>query len=84
MSRPIRLRLFDILDSIHGIELILLNKTYEDYESSVGLQRGVERCLEIVSEATRYVPEATRARAPEIPWSPLRCSATRPAMNIKR
>ncbi len=28
MSRPTRLRLFDILDAIHSIELILLGKTW--------------------------------------------------------
>jgi uncharacterized protein with HEPN domain len=67
-GRAIRLRLFDILDAIHGVETCLRGKTYEDYEGSILLQRAVERLLEIISEAARYVPENMRARAPEIPW----------------
>jgi uncharacterized protein with HEPN domain len=68
-GRPVRLRLFDILDAIHGIELLLLGKSFEDYQASFGLQRAVERCLEIVSEAARYIPDDMRTRAPEIPWT---------------
>lgn len=68
MSRPTRLRLLDILDALHGIEITLQGKTYDDYADSILLQRGVERWLEIISEASRYVPEDMRARAPEIPW----------------
>jgi len=60
--------LFDILDAIRGIELLLAGKSFEDYQSSFGSQRAVERCLEIVSEAVRYIPDDMRARASEIPW----------------
>jgi uncharacterized protein with HEPN domain len=67
-GRPTRLRLFDILEAIHGIELIVAGKAYEDYAQSFAAQRAVERLLEIVSEAARYVPEEMRARFPEIPW----------------
>lgn len=68
-GRPTRLRLFDILDAIHGIEIATRGKTFEEYRNTDLLQRGVERWLEIVSEAARYVPEEMRVRAPNIPWS---------------
>ena len=32
------------------------------------MQRAVERGLEIISEATRHVPDDYKALAPEIPW----------------
>lgn len=67
-GRPTRLRLFDILDAIRGIELIVGGKTYEDYAASFSDQRAVERLLEIVSEAARHVPDDMRRRFPHIPW----------------
>jgi len=67
-GRPIRLRLFDILDAVHGIELIVGGKAYQDYAESFADQRAVERLLEILSEAVRYVPDDMRARFPQIPW----------------
>jgi uncharacterized protein with HEPN domain len=68
-GRPVRLRLFDILDAIHGIELIVNGQSYERYSGAFIDQRAVERLLEIVSEAVRYVPEEMRARFPMIPWT---------------
>lgn len=67
-GRPTRLRLLDMLDAIHGIEGALRGKSYEDFQESHVLQRAVERWLEIVSEATRYVPDDMRQRASHIPW----------------
>ena len=32
------------------------------------MQRAVERGLEIISEATRHIPDDYKAQAPEIPW----------------
>ena len=32
------------------------------------LRDAVERCLEIISEASRHVPAELKARHPEIPW----------------
>jgi uncharacterized protein with HEPN domain len=31
-------------------------------------QRAVERCLEVISEASRKLPEAMKAAHPDIPW----------------
>lgn len=67
-GRPTRLRLFDILDAVHGIELLVRGKSYEDYAADFAVQRAVERLLEIVSEAARYVPEDMRAAHHAIPW----------------
>jgi len=65
---PPRLRLFDILNAIHAIEIALASKTYDEFREPEILQRAVERWLEIVSEATRGIPDEWRARAPDIPW----------------
>jgi uncharacterized protein with HEPN domain len=67
-ARPVRLRLLDILDAIHGVQTALAETTYDEYLASAVLQRATERWLEIISEATRFIPDELRARAPEIPW----------------
>ena len=53
------------LDAIVG-----LNRTA--FADDVFRQRGVERTLEIISEAVRHLPDAMLARRPEIPWSDVR------------
>lgn len=67
-DRPIRLRLLDILDAISGVQQALAGKTYDDYASSQLLQRAVERWLEIISEASRYLPDDWKAQNSDVPW----------------
>ena len=70
--RAPRLRLFDILNAIAGIQRALAGKTYKDFQESELLQRAVERWLEIVSEASRHLLEEWTPSAPEIPWRVVR------------
>jgi uncharacterized protein with HEPN domain len=41
---------------------------YADFESDIRTQYAVTRCLEIISEASRRLPDEVRARHPHIPW----------------
>jgi uncharacterized protein with HEPN domain len=41
---------------------------FESYRRIFHLPRTVERCIEIVSEATRHIFDDTKARYPAIPW----------------
>ena len=41
---------------------------FPGYQRDLKLRRAVERCVEIVSEASRYIPEAMKATHPEPPW----------------
>ncbi|MEX0956888.1 MAG: HepT-like ribonuclease domain-containing protein [Rhizobiaceae bacterium] len=61
-------RLDHILDSITQIEAMLEGKTFEDVRSDRVLRAAYERFIEIISEASRHVPDAMKAAAPEIPW----------------
>lgn len=40
----------------------------EDFLVDVRTQYAVTRCLEIISEASRRLPEELRARHPTVPW----------------
>jgi uncharacterized protein with HEPN domain len=61
-------RLVDIREAISGIEEVTAGATFETYAASWGMQRAVERGLEIISEASRHLPVDLKALAPEIPW----------------
>jgi uncharacterized protein with HEPN domain len=58
----------DILDAIEGVEQSVAGKTFEDFETEWLLRRGVERAIEIISEASRRLPSDLKSRRPEIPW----------------
>jgi uncharacterized protein with HEPN domain len=61
-------RLKDILQEIREIEAFARGRTFDDYMSSTMLRRAVERSIEIISEASRHVPDDLKARHPQIPW----------------
>ncbi|WP_188912451.1 HepT-like ribonuclease domain-containing protein [Salinarimonas ramus] len=61
-----------MLDAIAQIERACAGKTVADLESDWVLARAIERGLEIVSEASRHLPDEVKARYPDIPWQAVR------------
>jgi uncharacterized protein with HEPN domain len=61
-------RLRHILDAIAAVQAYTEGRSYEDYLADAMRRHAIERCLEIVSEASRHVPRAAKARHPEIAW----------------
>lgn len=43
--------------------------TYDVFVQDQRTQYAVTRCLEIISEATRRLPQDLKARHPEVPWA---------------
>jgi uncharacterized protein with HEPN domain len=68
MARNIRLVLQEILEAIHGIEAAIAGKSFADFQSEWLLRHGVQRGIEIISEASRHLPDALLASHPEIAW----------------
>jgi uncharacterized protein with HEPN domain len=68
VARSILLRLSDIRDAISEIRAMLAGVTFDAFTKNWGMQRAVERGLEIISEASRHVPADLHALAPRIPW----------------
>ncbi len=64
-----RFRLQDMVDAIDQITGLLENKSLDDVSNDRVLRAAFERFLEILSEASRSIPEAMKAGAPQIPWS---------------
>jgi uncharacterized protein with HEPN domain len=61
-------RLRDIVDAIGYIRSDVDKVTLESFAGDRQKRWQVERGLEIVSEASRHLPEAMKARYAEIPW----------------
>lgn len=71
-EREYRHALDDMLEAIDGVLGAAAAKTYDDYESEWLLRAGVERGIEIISEASRRLPDAVKARRPDVPWPQMR------------
>jgi uncharacterized protein with HEPN domain len=65
---PLSARLSHVVDAIARIEANIKNLSFEEFRSDRFRQLGIERCLEIISEASRYVPDEIKARHSELPW----------------
>jgi uncharacterized protein with HEPN domain len=62
-------RLTDILDAIERIRTEMTGITIEAFEADWRKRWLVERGVEIISEASRRLPEDLKLLHPEIPWT---------------
>ena len=66
-GRSVAARLDDMREAIDGIDTTLSGVTLETFNGSWQLQRAVERGLEIISEASRSLPDELKQLAPDVP-----------------
>lgn len=53
---------------IDTVAEMIEGRDFAAYRADIQLRLAVERCVEIVSEASRHVPETDKARFPDVPW----------------
>lgn len=68
MSQSLDLVLIDMLEAITGIEKALEERSFDDFGSDWLLKHGVQRGIEIISEASRRIPASMKARHANVPW----------------
>jgi Uncharacterized conserved protein len=68
MTRKIKLYIGDILENIMLMEKIINGLDYEAFIANKEKNYAVVRCLEIVGEAVKNIPEQIRLQYPEVPW----------------
>lgn len=61
--------LHDMRHNIHLAQRFLRGLTYEHFRGDQLHFYAVTRCLEIISEASRRIPQDIKARHPDIPWA---------------
>jgi uncharacterized protein with HEPN domain len=61
-------RLTDLIEAIERVNGVLADVPLEAFENDWQRQWLVERGVEIISEASRHLPDDLKARHPQIPW----------------
>ena len=59
----------DINRNIESARAFVAGYTYETFQADRRTVYAVIRCLEIISEASRKLPEELKARHPHLPWT---------------
>jgi uncharacterized protein with HEPN domain len=67
-ARSLIPRLTDIVEAIERVNGVLADVSLLAFEDDWQRQWLVERGVEIISEASRHLPDDLKARNPEIPW----------------
>jgi uncharacterized protein with HEPN domain len=68
LSNRARLALTDIRENIHLAEQFAAGVSVEALKGDRRTFYALTRCLEIISEAARRLPQTLRNRHPELPW----------------
>lgn len=68
MKRTAVARLIDIREMIDAVAEMIEGVDFGTYRTDLKLRLAVERCVEIISEASRHISEADKTAFPEVPW----------------
>lgn len=68
MTRDISLYVKDILENMLDAQKFIGSMTYEEFALDKKTAYAVIRCLEIIGEASKNIPESFRVAHPDIPW----------------
>jgi uncharacterized protein with HEPN domain len=68
MARSAAPCIHDVLQTIERVQGLLSGKTFADFQRDWALSFAAQRAIEIISEASRRLPEELKAAHPEIHW----------------
>jgi uncharacterized protein with HEPN domain len=68
MKRDVVIYLWDIITSIAQARDFIATMSYEEFKADRKTSYAVVRCLEIIGEASKNVPEGIRGLRPSVPW----------------
>ena len=68
MKRDSSIYLQDILDNIDKAVSFVGDMRYEDFECDEKTFYAVVRCIEIIGEASKNLPDEVKKDHPEVPW----------------
>jgi uncharacterized protein with HEPN domain len=68
MKRNIAIYITDIIENMELAEGFVIGMSYEDFVNDIKTSHAVTRCIEIMGEAAKHVPESVRKKYPEKVW----------------
>jgi uncharacterized protein with HEPN domain len=66
--RDYSIYLQDIFSNIEHAEKFAANLSFDEFVKNYQVNYAVVRCLEIIGEACKQIPQTVRNKYPEIPW----------------
>jgi uncharacterized protein with HEPN domain len=72
IERSIKVYLYDIRQEIGHIEAGMADKSVESFARDWTFRYSIQRCIEIISEATRRLPKSITDGYPDVPWRQVR------------
>jgi uncharacterized protein with HEPN domain len=69
MARPLDLIVEEMLDYIEQARSYTQDMTFDQYSFDAKTQRAVEQCIEVISEASRHVPDEIKGKYSQVPRS---------------
>lgn len=67
-DRDVSLYIKDMLESMERAENFVEGMEYDDFSKDEKTSFAVIRCIEVMGEAAKQVPESIRKKHPGIPW----------------
>ena len=61
----------DIIEHMNYAEEFINNLTFEEFTNDKKTILSVTKCIEVVGEATKHIPDSIREKYPDIPWNDL-------------
>lgn len=58
----------DMLHQIGNLQLWTQNRTFDDFMGDEMVRMAIERALEVISEASRRIPDGEKDRFSDVPW----------------
>lgn len=68
MTRSATIYLNDILEYMERAENYVRDMSFEAFSDDLRTSDAVIRCIEVIGEATKQIPDDVRAKFPSIPW----------------
>lgn len=68
MKRDVTIYIRDILENMELAEDFAQGMSYDRFINDTKTNYAVTRCIEIMGEAAKHVPESVRKKYPHIPW----------------
>ena len=58
----------DIIEHMNSAEEFIAEMTFDEFLNDKKTVLSVTKCIEVVGEATKHIPDPIREKYPEIPW----------------
>jgi uncharacterized protein with HEPN domain len=68
MARQASPAIHDLLETVDRVQSKLAGIAFDEFQANWELRFIVQRAIEIISEASRRIPDDLKARRPEIHW----------------